>query len=100
MLGASVPLGAIVIKRSFSNAVAKQIDQLIRESIEHAFQHYPQISDYVQKHSQEMDEAVMRKHIDLYVNNYSLDVGDEGKLAVKKFLEIANYAGTEKIFVE
>jgi 1,4-dihydroxy-6-naphthoate synthase len=83
-----IPLGGIVVKRSIDIATQKTIDRLIRESLQYAFNNYPQITGYVRQHSQEMDEAVMKQHIDLYVNNYSLALGDEGKKAVRKFLEV------------
>jgi len=62
---------------------AKEISKLIKKSIEYAFEHYPSISDYTKAHAQEMDENVMRQHIELYVNNYSLDMA-EGKDAVEQ----------------
>jgi 1,4-dihydroxy-6-naphthoate synthase len=68
--------------------------ELVRKSLEFAFKNYPVITDYVKQHSQEMSEEVMRQHIDLYVNNYSLDLGTEGKLAIENlhqvFLELNN----------
>jgi 1,4-dihydroxy-6-naphthoate synthase len=83
-----IPLGGIVGKRSIDENILVQVDALIRESMEYAFEHYPFISDYVKEHSQEMEEEVMKKHIELYVNNYSIDLGDEGRKAVQKFMEI------------
>lgn len=83
-----IPLGGIIIKRSFDVGVQQKIDKLIRKSVEYAFAHYPQLTDYVRKHSQEMNETVMRQHIDLYVNNYSIDLGEEGKKAVLKLLDV------------
>ena len=77
-----IPLGAIAIRREFEGGIAEKISELIRTSLEYAFQKYPLITDYVKQHSQEMSEDVMRKHIDLYVNNYSLDLGTEGKQAI------------------
>jgi 1,4-dihydroxy-6-naphthoate synthase len=89
-----VPLGGIAINQSVKRSVALKVNELIRKSIEYAFKNYPLIPDYVKQHSQEMSEEVMRQHIDLYVNNYSLDLGDEGKLAIESlhevFLEINN----------
>ena len=89
-----VPLGGIAINQSVKRSVALKVNELIRKSIEYAFENYPHISDYVKQHSQEMSEEVMRQHIDLYVNDYSLDLGDEGKLAIESlhevFLEINN----------
>ena len=86
--GNPIPLGGIVIKRNFDAAVQKKVDRLIKKSIEYAFSNYPQLNDYIRKHSQEMSEEVMRKHIDLYVNNYSLDLGENGRSAIKKLLEV------------
>ncbi len=86
--GFPIPLGGIIMKRSFDIALQQQVDRLIRKSLEYAFAHYPLITDYVKQHSQEMEESVMRQHIDLYVNNYSLNLGNDGKAAVQKFLDI------------
>jgi len=83
-----VPLGGIVVKRSIDTALQKKIDALIRQSVEYAFSNYPLLADYVKQHSQEMEENVMRQHIDLYVNNYSIDLGLAGKEAVKKLLAV------------
>jgi 1,4-dihydroxy-6-naphthoate synthase len=83
-----IPLGGIVIKRSVDHSIQQKIDGLIKKSLSYAFDHYPQLTDYVRQHSQEMNESVMRQHIDLYVNNYSIDLGEEGKKAVKKLLEV------------
>jgi 1,4-dihydroxy-6-naphthoate synthase len=66
----------------------QKVDGLIKRSLEYAFANYPLITDYVKQHSQEMSETVMRQHIDLYVNNYSLQLGAEGKAAVNTFMDI------------
>ena len=87
--GKSIPLGGIVVKRSVDSTVKLQVDALIRKSIEYAYvNHYKELTDYVKKHSQEMSEAVMRQHIDLYVNNYSISLGQTGKDAVRKLLQV------------
>ena len=83
-----IPLGGIVGKRSIDKNILMQVDALIKESMEYAFEHYPLISDYVKEHSQEMEVDVMKKHIELYVNNYSINLGKEGREAVQKFMEI------------
>lgn len=84
-----IPLGGIAVKRSIDKRISKQIEQLIKNSIEFAFSNYPVITDYVKQHSQEMSEDVMRQHIELYVNNYSLDLGSEGKHAIETLYEVA-----------
>ena len=86
--GQSIPLGGITISRKIESAIQQQIDQLIKKSIEFAFSNYPLLTDYVKKHSQEMSEDVMRKHIDLYVNDYSIDLKQEGKNAIVKLLKV------------
>lgn len=87
--GNAIPLGGIAIRRSVPNDISFKIDALIKQSIEFAYKnHYDELTGYVKIHSQEMSEVVMRKHIDLYVNNYSADLGKEGKAAIKKLLEI------------
>jgi 1,4-dihydroxy-6-naphthoate synthase len=82
--GQPIPLGGIVIKKDLP--LHQQVNGLIRSSIEYAFAHYPQLTDYVRTHAQEMSETVMRQHIDLYVNGYSVDLGEAGKNAVLKLL--------------
>ena len=88
--GNPIPLGGIVIRKDVAVQMQLQIDQLIRQSIEFAFVSYPQLNDYIRCHAQEMSEEVMRKHIDLYVNNYSLDLGAEGKNAILKLMNVYN----------
>lgn len=82
-----IPLGGIAIKRSIDKVISWQVDKLIRKSIEFAFSNYPLITDYVKQHSQEMSEDVMRQHINLYVNDFSIALGDEGKRAISVLLE-------------
>ena len=84
-----IPLGGIAIRRSVDANTGKQIEGLIRKSIEFAFSNYPSITDYVKQHSQEMSEEVMRQHIELYVNNFSLSLGEDGKKAIKSLYDIA-----------
>ena len=84
-----IPLGGIVAKKSLDKSIIKKIDELIRKSVEYGFKNnYEVLSDYVKQHSQEMSEEVMRKHIDLYVNNFSIDLGEAGKNAVLKLMEV------------
>ncbi len=103
--GNPIPLGGIVIRRTISPAMQLQIDSLIKKSVAYSFAHYPHISAYVKKHSQEMEEAVMRQHIDLYVNDYSINLGAEGQSAILRLLSVLNHnnfsgeLGTSGIFV-
>ena len=86
---APIPLGGIAVKRSIDKEISLKIDKLIRKSIEFAFSNYPLITDYVKQHSQEMSEDVMRQHIELYVNNFSIDLGNDGKQAIETLYKIA-----------
>lgn len=88
--GNPIPLGGIVIKRNMDGKIQQQVDRLIRKSIEYAFDNYPELNDYIRVHSQEMSEEVMRKHIDLYVNDYSIELGETGKKAVQKLISVYN----------
>jgi 1,4-dihydroxy-6-naphthoate synthase len=102
--GNPIPLGGIVMKKTFDSALQQKVDALIKRSLEYAFKNYPLITDYVKQHSQEMSETVMRQHIDLYVNNYSLQLGPEGRAAVNTFLDIYEQlkqvkSKTENIFL-
>jgi 1,4-dihydroxy-6-naphthoate synthase len=85
-----LPLGGIAINQSIKRSQALKVNELIRRSLDFAFKNYPLIPDYVKQHSQEMNEDVMRQHIELYVNNYSLDLGEEAgsllKVYTKSFL--------------
>jgi 1,4-dihydroxy-6-naphthoate synthase len=89
-----IPLGGIVGRRNIDENILMKVDALIKESMEYAFENYPLITDYVKQHSQEMDPSVMKKHIDLYVNPYSINLGKEGRNAIRKFINI--YESTYK----
>ncbi len=83
-----LPLGGIAINQSIKRSAALKVNDLIRKSLKFSLKNYPLVTDYVKQHSQEMSEEVMRQHIDLYVNNYSLDLGDDGKLAIESLHEV------------
>lgn len=87
-MNAPIPLGGIAISQSIKRTTALKVNALIRKSLEYAFSNYPLITEYVKQHSQEMNEEVMRQHINLYVNDYSLDLGNEGKQAVNTLFDV------------
>lgn len=87
-LNVPIALGGIVGQRSLGNDLNKKIDSLIKKSVEYAFSNYPELTDFTKQHSQEMRETVMRQHIDLYVNAYSIDLGADGKKAVMTMLDV------------
>jgi 1,4-dihydroxy-6-naphthoate synthase len=79
-----------VMRNEFTAAQRAEVDRLIRDSVAFAEAYYPDLSDYVTEHAQEMQESVMRQHIDLYVNQFSLSLGEEGRHAVEVLLEVYN----------
>lgn len=80
--GSAIPLGGICIRRDIPVETARQVEQQIRESLQLSWDNYPALSYFVTAHAQEMEEEVMRKHIHLYVNEYSVSLGQEGRNAV------------------
>ena len=87
--GAPIPLGGIVAKRSLPDEVTRAVNRVMRRSVEYAFAHRDASLPYVRAHAQEMSEAVMYQHIDLYVNEYSIDLGADGRRAVEVLLNRA-----------
>jgi 1,4-dihydroxy-6-naphthoate synthase len=92
LIHAPIPLGGIVMKRNMEDTLIKKVDRVILKSLEYAYAHTEEIMPYIRLHAQEMDEAVIKKHIDLYVNQYSKDLGKVGTEAIhllfQKALEI------------
>ena len=79
-----IPLGGIIARKDIPAEEVQLIDGLIKESVQYAFNNsYEQLPEFVQCHSQEMSEQVMRQHIDLYVNDFSIDMGVTGKKAIE-----------------
>ena len=91
--GAPIPLGGIVISRLLPDEVKQRVNRLVRRSVEYAFAHRDVSLPFVRRHAQEMDEEVMYKHIDLYVNEYSVDLGVDGRRAVELLFAHARKAG-------
>jgi len=91
--GAPIPLGGIVIKRALPGEVKQRVNRVLRRSVEYAFAHRTASLDYVRAHAQEMSDEVMYKHIDLYVNEFSVDLGAEGRRAVELLFERAAATG-------
>ncbi|MFH2092659.1 MAG: 1,4-dihydroxy-6-naphthoate synthase [Pseudomonadota bacterium] len=91
-----IPLGCIAIRRDIAPDIARDIETLIRQSINHAFAHPDMAYDYIQSHAQELDKDVIQQHIDLYVNDYSIQIGEKGEQAITLFFEKAEQAGLLK----
>jgi 1,4-dihydroxy-6-naphthoate synthase len=80
---APIPLGGIIAHKDMPLDEVQLIDNLIKESVEYAFKNsYNTLPEFIKCHSQEMSEQVMRQHIDLYVNDFSIDMGVDGKKAI------------------
>jgi 1,4-dihydroxy-6-naphthoate synthase len=90
--GAPIPLGGIVVRRSVPDEVKHAVNRVIRRSVEYAFAHRAASLPYVREHAQEMSEDVMYKHIELYVNEFSIDLGPEGRRAVQTLFDRARTA--------
>jgi len=86
--GAPIPLGGIVARRTLGPALLLRLDRLVRASLEAAWAGGGALSPYVRRHAQELEEAVMRQHIDLYVNQHSRSLGPEGRHAVETLLAV------------
>ena len=82
LIHAPIPLGGIVIKRNFSDELKQKIDRIIKKSVQYAFAHPEEVMPFIKQHAQEMDPKVMQQHIQLYVNDYSVDLGNTGREAV------------------
>jgi len=88
-----IPLGGIVIRRSLPDEVKRTVNRVVRRSVEYGLANREASLPYVRQHAQEMSEDVMYKHINLYVNEYSVDLGDAGKRAVETLFAKARAAG-------
>ncbi len=91
--GLPIPLGAILGKRSLGRETLLKVEAGIRESLHYANTHPDEVLAYCKQHSQEMDETVMKSHIGLYVNDFSLDLGREGLTAVQRLFAEAEARG-------
>jgi 1,4-dihydroxy-6-naphthoate synthase len=87
--GLPIPLGAIFIRKEFPDRVKKTVENLIRKSVQYAFENYTeQLPAFVINNAQEMNTAIMWKHIRLYVNEYTTDIGSEGFKAIERMQEL------------
>jgi 1,4-dihydroxy-6-naphthoate synthase len=94
-----VPLGCIVIKRNLPINLKKSIEEQIKNSIQYAFSKPDESIQFVSEHAQEMDTEVMRRHIELYVNEYSISLGEKGKAAVQQLLGNFNLNKHSSLFL-
>jgi 1,4-dihydroxy-6-naphthoate synthase len=95
-----IPLGGIAIKRSIDTNIQTHINELIQMSILFAQSNLPEISDFVKCHAQEMEDDVMLQHINLYVNDNTLQIDSKGIEAVQKMAEILKYDSALNLFID
>jgi 1,4-dihydroxy-6-naphthoate synthase len=88
-----IPLGGIAIRRDIPRQIAVQVEGAIRASIQYAQQNPHAADDYIQAHAQEISEEVIDRHIGLYVNEFSLDLGIQGRAAIEKLFSRATIKG-------
>ena len=86
--GAPIPLGGIVIRRNLGQDVARQIDGLIRQSVEFAWEHPEESELFIQEHAQETEKSVVASHIKLYVTNFSANLGNKGEVAIGRLQQL------------
>ncbi len=87
--GYPIPLGGIVANRNLPEELQHKVNRVLRRSVEFAFENPKSGLEFIRSHAQEMSEEVMYKHIELYVNKYSVDLGEEGKKAIKLLFDTA-----------
>ncbi len=86
---APIPLGGIIARKDMPNEEVQLLNSLIKESVQYAFKNsYDILPEFVKCHAQEMSEQVMRQHIDLYVNDFTVDMGDTGKKAIEQLEKV------------
>ncbi len=93
LIHAPIPLGGIVMRRNADPELLQKVNRLIRRSVEYAFAHPESSMPYVREHAQAMSERVMSQHIELYVNDFSIDLGDTGIAAVRLMFDKARETG-------
>jgi len=91
--GLPIPLGGIVVRRDLPLEIQQKVNRVLRRSVEYAFAHPAEVMAFVRQHAQEMDESVMRAHIDLYVTKHTIDLGEDGRAAVLQMFRIAQEKG-------
>jgi 1,4-dihydroxy-6-naphthoate synthase len=82
-----IPLGGIAIKRSLPENVKSDINKILKNSIEYAFANPDSAMKFMKQNAVELEEEIIRKHVELYVNSFSIDLGNEGKKAIEKLMK-------------
>ena len=93
LTGLPIPLGAIVIKRNIPDDIALKVNRVVRRSLEYAYKDSFASYDFVSGNAREMDSTVMNNHIKLFVNEYTLNLGNKGREAIVELFRIAEENG-------
>jgi 1,4-dihydroxy-6-naphthoate synthase len=92
--GLPIPLGCIAVRKDRPTLSLKaDIESVLRNSVQYAFENRAASRDFIKLHAQEMDDPVIDGHIDLYVNDFTLSLGDEGRKAIETLEEMAQWKG-------
>lgn len=98
--GMPIPLGGIVVRRSLSDEIRQKINRVMERSVRYAFEHPSASKDFVRENAQEMEESVMNSHIQLYVNDYTKNLGGAGRAAIGKLFDVARARGVVPFYKE
>ena len=91
--GLPIPLGGIAVRRDLGADIARRAEAAVRDSVRFALDHPDAAADYIRSHAREMAPAVIQRHIDLYVNDFSMDLGREGEAAVAALFDRGRRCG-------
>jgi len=87
--GLPIPLGGIAVNRNLDHELQLKINRVLKRSVEFAFENPKSAYPYIKQYAQEMEEEVMYKHIELYVNDFTKDLGKDGRKAIEVLYERA-----------
>jgi 1,4-dihydroxy-6-naphthoate synthase len=93
-----VPLGGIAVDRRRDPETIRKIGRVLRRSIQYAMDNPEESGEYVACHAQEMDSDIQKKHIGLFVNKYTLEIGEEGERAVNELFKMVSKVNTQIIY--
>jgi 1,4-dihydroxy-6-naphthoate synthase len=91
--GSPIPLGGILVRKGLGYDMINKLNRIMYRSVEYALKHPDAAMPFVRQHAQEMNERVMKKHIQLYVTEHTLSLGTGGKVALTKLQQIAGEKG-------
>ncbi len=84
-----IPLGGIIVNRQLPEDVKHKVNRVLKRSIDYAFDNSMESLNFIKQHAQEMNEEVMYSHINLYVNDFTRELGHKGREAIRKLYDVA-----------